>query len=163
MRRRTTVVDLATVNAWTWIVKGATASADLAAHYGSTITLFSSDEKTIIRRGTSGLNYQDVIVVDDPDGTFTPPIITTKSVAWVNASVTVTRNRQPITINGVTVAFLTGSGQAVGGILVSRPNTILRNPSVLNYSTGKLAQGIQIGFASYVTIYDGYVEGMART
>lgn len=157
-----TSIPLATVNAWTGIVKDATVNAEWASYYGSTLVFYSDDETLLNRRNTTGFYFRDVVVIDDPVGTFYPPLMKTKSATWTapNAFVTATRNRAPIVIDGLCVAFTSGSGEATGGILVQRSNTTLRSPSVINTSSGKVLQGVQIAYASGVTIYDGYVEGM---
>lgn len=158
-----TTISPATLNAWTGIVKDSAFSSNFARYYGCTVWWYTSDEKIINRNGApSDLNYADCIVIEDPSGNFYPPILKTKSTAWANVSAQAIRNREMITIDGVTVRFTSGTTESTGGIQVTRPNTLLLRPNVVNISAAPVRQLIDITRCSGVQVESGYVEGAQR-
>ncbi len=160
-----TTIPLATLNNWSCIVKdNAAGGTDLAPYYGCTVWWYTSDEQIIARNGSPGqLNYADAVVVEDPSGNFYPPVLKTKSVAtWVNAQAQAVRNRAAIVVEGVNVRFLSGSTESAGGIMVTRPNTLMLRPSVINTSAGLLQQAMGDNHASGVVWDGGYAEGSGR-
>ena len=154
-----TTIDLATVNAWTGIVKGNDKSADFAPYYGCTVWWHVNDQKWINRQGNSGLTLSEAIVVHDPDGSFYPPIWGSKAVPWTSAEVKAVRNRPTITVGGLKVRFTSGTGERNCGVQITRPNTTLIDPSVINGTSSPIQQGFAVSYTSGVTVIDGYVEG----
>ena len=154
-------IPLATVNAWTGIVKGSTQHADFAPYYNKTVTWYSNDERTLIRRGEpTQLTLQDVIRVHDPDGSFYPPILTTKAIPWASAWAKAITHREQIVVTLPTVRFTSGVGERATGVVISRPNTTVMCSAIENLSSAPIQQGFSTEDATEVTFVSCSVTGL---